>query len=62
MKAKTFVLLIRIAFLLCGMGFLAGMLALTFLLPSGILSDILRWIVATIGMFMLWNATKKWGK
>jgi len=60
MKAKTFVLLIRIAFLLCGIGLLTGMLVLTFLLPSGILSDMLRWIIATIGMFMLWNATKKW--
>lgn len=57
---KKIILLIRIGFLLCGIGFLAGMLVLTFLLPNGILSDILRWIIATIGMVMLWNATRKW--
>ena len=59
-KEKIILLVIRIGFFLCGIGFLAGMLVLTFLLPSGILSDILRWIIATIGMVMLWNATRKW--
>jgi len=59
MKEKI-ILLIRIGFLLCGIGFLAGMLVLTFMLPSGIVSHILRWIIATIGMFMLWNAIRKW--
>lgn len=58
-KPKTIVLAIRIAYLLCGIGFLTGMFTLTFILPNNLLSDILRWIIATFGMFALWNAFKK---